>query len=80
MRCSDWEADELSDRQVRYAAVDAHAAIKVFEALLKQLDGKHWFWRWWSKPNIWEDVAKLCAMYANQRFKAKQGVGGSKQE
>jgi len=33
VRASDWEAEELNDRQIDYAALDAYVAVKIFEQL-----------------------------------------------
>jgi ribonuclease D len=35
---SNWAADQLSERQLLYAANDAYAAIRVFHALEKVVD------------------------------------------
>lgn len=31
MQCSDWESDALSDRQIQYAAMDAHVSVEMFK-------------------------------------------------
>jgi len=33
VRASDWETEELNDRQTEYAALDAYVAVKIFEQL-----------------------------------------------
>ncbi|XP_039254782.2 exonuclease 3'-5' domain-containing protein 2-like isoform X1 [Styela clava] len=35
LRCSDWDAESLSNDQTTYAAMDAFSALKIFEALLQ---------------------------------------------
>lgn len=37
VRCSDWESPELSDRQIKYAASDAHVAVEMFKKLSYKL-------------------------------------------
>lgn len=37
IRCSDWEAVILSDKQIEYAAKDAHVAIEIFKILAHRL-------------------------------------------
>lgn len=34
---SDWEQDELSERQIDYAAMDAHVGVELFKKF-----NKHW--------------------------------------
>lgn len=41
--CSDWEAKELSTKQINYAANDAMVAIEVFKILAKEMEPKN-FW------------------------------------
>lgn len=36
LRCSNWEADELTEAQINYAAFDAFAALEVFGALIEK--------------------------------------------
>ncbi|CAF4896887.1 unnamed protein product [Pieris macdunnoughi] len=68
IRCSDWGADELTERQVSYAAADAHVAIKIFV----QLMNKRIKWNWLSL-NSWNCINKdeLCKKYADVCFKTK---------
>lgn len=37
IRCSDWEANELTERQLKYAANDAHVAVEIFKFLMDGL-------------------------------------------
>lgn len=43
IRCSDWEAPSLSDKQLDYAAKDAHVAIKLFKFFAARLQAKKLF-------------------------------------
>lgn len=44
VRCSDWEADELSSEQLAYAANDARASLRIYQALCEREEGNT-FWR-----------------------------------
>ncbi|KAI5635839.1 3'-5' exonuclease domain-containing protein [Phthorimaea operculella] len=68
IRCSDWGAETLSDRQISYAAADAHVAIKMFVSLVQEFYGVSWFRQ---KADIWENLDELCAKYADVNFKTK---------
>lgn len=70
IRCSNWEADELTVKQKQYAAADAHVAIKIFEYLLKEYRFK----------SMMKDLLRLskklsvddiCQKYADIGFKQK---------
>ncbi|XP_028158918.1 exonuclease 3'-5' domain-containing protein 2 [Ostrinia furnacalis] len=72
IRCSDWEAEDLSTRQVRYASADAHVAIKMFVRLVNDLNKNN---RWLSmKRNgeIWDNLDKFCWQYCDIRFKTNK--------
>lgn len=38
IRCSNWEAGELSPLQMEYAAKDAHVAVEIFRVLAKKVE------------------------------------------
>lgn len=40
IRCSNWEASELSPKQMEYSANDAHVAVEIFRVLAKKVDPK----------------------------------------
>lgn len=42
--CSDWEAKDLTQKQLNYAANDALVAVEIFKKMSKDLDPKH-FWQ-----------------------------------
>ncbi|XP_045504549.1 exonuclease 3'-5' domain-containing protein 2 [Colias croceus] len=69
IRCSDWAASELTERQINYAAADAHVAIKIFVNLINkhQRRGLLWF----RSKNHWENLNDLCWKYADVCFKTK---------
>lgn len=43
IRCSDWEAPELNDKQIDYAAKDAHVAVELFKYFAAKLQPKKLF-------------------------------------
>lgn len=43
IRCSDWEAPTLSEKQLDYAAKDAHVAIELFKFFAARLQAKKLF-------------------------------------
>ncbi|KAJ8735085.1 hypothetical protein PYW08_014335 [Mythimna loreyi] len=74
IRCSDWEADELSENQVQYAAMDAHVAIRIFAILLEQLDQKQKMSSWLFGTNgdsVWSHLDEYCLKYADVQYKMK---------
>ncbi|XP_073948726.1 exonuclease 3'-5' domain-containing protein 2-like isoform X2 [Choristoneura fumiferana] len=71
VRCSDWEAEQLSERQVHYAAADAHVAIKIFGKLINDYKTKEHTFGWLFKNTNKENVIDLCNKYSDVTFKAK---------
>ncbi|XP_063890893.1 exonuclease 3'-5' domain-containing protein 2 [Helicoverpa armigera] len=74
IRCSDWEAKELTKRQVKYAAIDAHVAIRIFAMLLEQLGSKRTVLSWLFGTNgtsVWSHLDDYCSMYADVHYKMK---------
>lgn len=67
IRCSNWEASELTDEQVKYAAVDACVAIAIFFQLLKPKlpAGPE------NEEVIWGNITALCQGVVDVKFKAK---------
>lgn len=70
VRCSDWEADELTDRQAHYAATDAHVAIKIYAVLLEKLRKKNTWFNWYNNWNPTE----FCSKYLNRKYKVKHNT------
>uniref|UniRef100_A0A182VWI9 Exonuclease 3'-5' domain-containing protein 2 n=1 Tax=Anopheles minimus TaxID=112268 RepID=A0A182VWI9_9DIPT len=80
VRCSDWETPELSDRQVKYAASDAHVAVELFKKLSYKLVPHY---PWTSRKVVLEQVLEEmdCFMdqpHNNRRGKASKSGGSSK--
>ncbi|KAM3960146.1 exonuclease 3'-5' domain-containing 2 [Aphomia sociella] len=74
IRCSDWEADTLSEKQVNYAAADAHVAIKIFVKLINKLNS-HSIWKvLYGNKDTWSNLDELCLQYADYNFKTIQGT------
>ncbi|CAH2267814.1 jg5751 [Pararge aegeria aegeria] len=73
IRCSDWAAEELSDRQVKYAAADAHVAIKIFVKLINDYHkGGIFPWFWSGHGNgCWKDLI-VCKRYVDVPYKSKR--------
>ncbi|XP_026763911.2 exonuclease 3'-5' domain-containing protein 2 [Galleria mellonella] len=74
VRCSNWEAETLSDMQVKYAAADAHVAIKIFVKLIEELNKPSIYkvlQR--NKKDIWSNLDEVCLKYANYNFTMKHG-------
>ncbi|XP_041972603.1 exonuclease 3'-5' domain-containing protein 2 [Aricia agestis] len=73
VRCSDWEADELTTRQVNYAAADAHVAIKMFVNLVNGYYNKGILsYLRKSDSSHWDNINDLCWKYADMCYKTKQ--------
>lgn len=61
VRCSDWEAVKLSDKQIEYAAKDAQVAIDIFKDLYIKVN---------STPTN-EEILKFTDIYTDITFKNK---------
>ncbi|XP_041974350.1 exonuclease 3'-5' domain-containing protein 2-like [Aricia agestis] len=73
VRCSDWEADELTTRQVNYAAADAHVAIKMFVNLVNGYYNKGILsYMRKSDSSHWDNINDLCWQYADMFYKTKK--------
>ncbi|CAK1600277.1 unnamed protein product [Parnassius mnemosyne] len=73
VRCSNWEAQELTEAQVKYAAADAHVAIKIFVNMINERNWSLWSWlRGSNNNNIWRDLNEVYWKYADVSFKTKQ--------
>ncbi|KAG7304202.1 hypothetical protein JYU34_011140 [Plutella xylostella] len=80
IRCSDWEAETLTERQVKYAAADAHVAIKIFGLLAEEFENRglfSWFKKRSSDRNSLDEV---CLMYRNTHFKPPKKESNSKKK
>ncbi|XP_045760722.1 exonuclease 3'-5' domain-containing protein 2 [Maniola jurtina] len=70
IRCSDWAAEQLSDRQIKYAAADAHVAIRIFVKLINDYH-RRGFLSWFrtNGNGYWNDL-DVCKRYADLSYKA----------
>lgn len=64
IRCSDWEARNLTEKQIDYAANDALVAVEIFKTLSKKIDQKR-FWR----RTTWEDLLSSIEAFIDIRFR-----------
>lgn len=60
MRCSDWEAEELSDIQVKYASQDAIASIAVCLKMIAETPTDLNFWLFRNIYEFYSTWAKTC--------------------
>ncbi|XP_049887794.1 exonuclease 3'-5' domain-containing protein 2 [Pectinophora gossypiella] len=72
IRCSNWAADELTNRQTKYAAADAHVAIRIFVNLVEEHYNGRLFWLFRRNSDVWSNINDLCLKYADVNFKTKQ--------
>ncbi|CAH2069038.1 unnamed protein product, partial [Iphiclides podalirius] len=71
VRCSDWEAQELTETQIKYAAADAHVAVKIFVNLVDRDHGC--LWKWFNitgDDTNWSDINEICSKFADVGFTA----------
>uniref|UniRef100_A0A182PGU8 Exonuclease 3'-5' domain-containing protein 2 n=1 Tax=Anopheles epiroticus TaxID=199890 RepID=A0A182PGU8_9DIPT len=75
VRCSDWESPELSDRQIKYAASDAHVAVELFKKLSYKLVPHY---PWTSRKVVLEQVLEEMDCFMDQPHNnRKSKAGGS---
>ncbi|XP_058455385.1 exonuclease 3'-5' domain-containing protein 2 [Malaya genurostris] len=68
VRASNWETPELTERQILYAANDAHVAVKLFERFVKHLVPRGLLT---SRKDWFEKVLQEVNCYLDQRYKDK---------
>ncbi|XP_055602303.1 exonuclease 3'-5' domain-containing protein 2 [Uranotaenia lowii] len=70
IRASNWEQPELTERQLVYAAKDAHVAVELFRSFAKQMVPK----AIWTNRKKWVDqVVGEVDCFLDQRFQDKSG-------
>uniref|UniRef100_A0A182SU42 3'-5' exonuclease domain-containing protein n=1 Tax=Anopheles maculatus TaxID=74869 RepID=A0A182SU42_9DIPT len=75
VRCSDWETPELSERQVKYAASDAHVAMELFKKLSYKLVPHY---PWTSRKVVLEQILEEMDCFMDQPHNnRKSKAGGS---
>ncbi|XP_053680516.1 exonuclease 3'-5' domain-containing protein 2 [Anopheles nili] len=75
VRCSDWESPELSDRQIKYAASDAHVAVELFKKLSFKLVPHY---PWTSRKVVLEQVLEEMDCFMDQPHNSRKlKAGGS---
>uniref|UniRef100_A0A182JVH6 Exonuclease 3'-5' domain-containing protein 2 n=1 Tax=Anopheles christyi TaxID=43041 RepID=A0A182JVH6_9DIPT len=73
VRCSDWESPELSDRQVKYAASDAHVAVELFKKLSYKLVPHY---PWTSRKVVLEQVLEEMDCFMDQPHNNRKSKSG----
>ncbi|XP_062908653.1 exonuclease 3'-5' domain-containing protein 2 isoform X3 [Mobula hypostoma] len=79
LRCSNWEAQELTNDQVTYAARDAQVSVALFFHLLGFSSTSHEDAVLFQRVPSWEQVLARCQGLIDIPFKSKMG-GGSRRE
>lgn len=74
VRCSNWEAPELTDIQKDYAAKDAQVGVEIFKVLISKISTNFY---WASKEKHAKEVLELCYNFLDMRFKANHNVNVS---
>ncbi|XP_026726629.1 exonuclease 3'-5' domain-containing protein 2 [Trichoplusia ni] len=74
IRCSNWEAQELTQKQQKYAALDAHVAIRIFAILMEKIGRKRsvFSWLYSTKDSVWSQLDKYCSLYADASYKNRR--------
>ncbi|XP_055642855.1 exonuclease 3'-5' domain-containing protein 2 [Toxorhynchites rutilus septentrionalis] len=70
VRASNWENEELTERQIQYAANDAHVSVELFRKLAKLIVPRG---IWTSRKNWFDTVASELECYLDQRYYDKPG-------
>lgn len=67
IRCSDWEAQNLTKNQLKYAASDAHVAIELFKVFAEKVKPKP---VWWTMEKYVKEIIDLhCFKYLDIHYK-----------
>lgn len=64
VRCSDWEAENLTDKQKDYAAKDALVAVEIFKILSQKFEKKSF----WERKTTWTELFGKIETYVDIRF------------
>ncbi|XP_035897697.1 exonuclease 3'-5' domain-containing protein 2 isoform X2 [Anopheles stephensi] len=73
VRCSDWETPELSERQAKYAASDAHVAMELFKKLSYKLVPHY---PWTSRKVVLEQVLEEMDCFMDQPHNNRKSKSG----
>lgn len=65
VRCSDWEAKDLTEKQIDYAAKDALVAVEIFKSLSRKIDQNSV----WGRTQRWSDLFSSIEAFVDIRFK-----------
>ncbi|GBP66292.1 Exonuclease 3'-5' domain-containing protein 2 [Eumeta japonica] len=75
VRCSNWDAEELTKRQINYAAADAHVAIKILVKLINSYNKKgvmSWLTKSKSFEENWNNFQDIVDKFVDSGFKSSQ--------
>lgn len=62
----------MTETQIKYAAADAHAAIRIFVDVINDRNGT--FWKWLNVDDtgkVWRNINDICWKFADVGFKTK---------
>ncbi|XP_067012367.2 exonuclease 3'-5' domain-containing protein 2 [Anabrus simplex] len=79
IRCSNWEAETLEERQIDYAARDALVGMEIFKVLICGRNRRGpFFWQRnrWKRQGVNERIREMCRPYVEMKYKHRQ-VGSS---
>ncbi|XP_055303447.1 exonuclease 3'-5' domain-containing protein 2-like [Sitodiplosis mosellana] len=68
----DWNAPYLSEKQIEYAAKDAHAGIELFKFFAKKLERVDSFWS--EQGHVKGVITKRCSKFLNKYYNGAQGI------
>lgn len=72
IRCSDWEAPILNDKQIDYAAKDAHVAVELFKYFAEKLQSKRLFEK--QSTYVQHIINEYCFRYFDINYNGAQVV------
>lgn len=72
IRCSDWEAPSLSEKQLDYAAKDAHVAVELFKYFAARLQTKKLFEK--ESTYVQHIINEYCFRYFDINYNGAQVV------
>ncbi|XP_025404832.1 exonuclease 3'-5' domain-containing protein 2 isoform X2 [Sipha flava] len=76
VRASNWEAELLNDRQIKYAAMDAFVAIKIFEQF-RNIKISWWNWLFLTEKQKWNDFIVKYSEYIDLPYKNMKSNGNT---
>lgn len=65
VRCSNWEANDLTPKQMQYAANDAHVAVEIFRTLARKISGTS---KWCNEKEMAQSVLDRCFTFLDMKY------------